>query len=113
MDSLTAQQREDCQDIFTLLDRDNSGSLDVEELGNGLRALGLNPTEAEIRHLMEECDTDHNGGLSLEEFVRLYKRCFTITVVTEEEVRAQFKRLDKNNNGTVEADELRELLITG
>lgn len=113
MEGLTAQQREDCQDIFSLLDRNGSGSLDIEELGSGLRGLGLNPTEAEIRALMKEADKDGSGELNFDEFVRLYKKCFAITVVTEEEVRTQFKRLDKNDDGTINAQELRELLITG
>ncbi|CAG9321006.1 unnamed protein product [Blepharisma stoltei] len=113
MAKLTAQEWEDCQDIFTLLDRDGSGTLDFQELGNGLRGLGLNPTEAEIRAFIAEFDEDQTGGLTLEEFKNVYIKCLKTSVVTEEEVKTQFKRLDKNEDGHVDANELMEILMTG
>lgn len=113
MAELTAQEWEECQEIFNLLDRDQSGYLDFTELGRGLRGLGLNPTQLEVQQYMDEFDTDHSNGLSVEEFAYLYKRSLSNSSITEEEVRAQFEKLDKNGDGSIDANELREILTTG
>ncbi|CAG9322153.1 unnamed protein product [Blepharisma stoltei] len=113
MSVLNTEEREDCQDIFKLLDYNKNQVIESSELGKGLRGLGLNPTEAEVRKLLTEFDKDHNNTLSEEEFRGIYKRCLSSTSVTEDEIRAQFRKLDKNGDGTLDARELRNILTTG
>ncbi|CAG9321007.1 unnamed protein product [Blepharisma stoltei] len=113
MARLTSQEEEDCQDIFHLLDHNKNQILDLGELGKGLRGLGLNPSEGEVRKYMADYDRDRNNGLSLEEFESVYQRCLSSSSVTEEEIRAQFKKLDKNGDGTLDARELKDILIGG
>ena len=36
-----------------------------------MRALGNNPTHAEVNHLMARADVDHNGRLDIREFIRM------------------------------------------
>jgi hypothetical protein len=55
--------------VFTLCDKDNSGSLDIEELEFALTSvLGKIVTRDEIDKLMKKHDTDGNGSLDREEF---------------------------------------------
>ena len=63
---------EDLKDMFDMLDVDRSSALRLEELANGLRALGLNPSESQIESLCRKADDrsgrtpgswlDRNGG---------------------------------------------------
>ncbi|OMJ74504.1 hypothetical protein SteCoe_26545 [Stentor coeruleus] len=101
------------QEIFDLLDKNNSESLHVQELGKALRGMGLAPSEAHIKDFMEKCEKDPNNCISLEEFRKIYKECKNISTFSNEEVVQQIRRLDPRNTGFIVASELKELLITG
>ena len=62
--------------MFFSLDRDNSGSIDAVELGVMLRALGQNPTEEELKALIDSVDgadgDEADGQIQLREFLKLY-----------------------------------------
>ena len=62
--------------LFFSLDRDNSGSIDADELGMMLRALGQNPTEEELKALIDSVDgadgDEADGQIQLREFLKLY-----------------------------------------
>lgn len=59
--------------IFFSLDCDASGSIDAEELGVMLRSLGQNPTETELKELIDSVDDgDKDGKIQLREFLKLY-----------------------------------------
>jgi len=59
--------------IFFDLDRDGSGSIDSNELAFMLRALGQNPTEDELKELINKFDDgDKDGQMQLREFLMLY-----------------------------------------
>lgn len=60
--------------MFFELDRDGSGSIDAEELGMMLRSLGQNPTDEELKELIDSVDDgdDKDGQLQLREFLKLY-----------------------------------------
>jgi len=51
-------------EIFNLFDKNHDGSIDIKELGDGMRALGANPTDAEIRAMMKEADSQCMHWLS-------------------------------------------------
>lgn len=103
----------DCKKVFDILDSDHSGSIDLKELGMGLRAMGLNPTEGEVRELMNAADVNHDSKLSYDEFSRLYSECFNNSSTNRDQVVQFFNSLDKDKNGTLNANELREALIGG
>ena len=48
----------DMKRAYDVFDDDEDGRLSVSELGDVLRSLNLNPTQAEIEELMEKADTD-------------------------------------------------------
>lgn len=43
---------------FSLLDKDGDGTITTKELGEVLRSLGQNPTEAELHDMIRELDAD-------------------------------------------------------
>lgn len=42
---------------------DGNGYVSVEELGTTLRALGKNPSEAELQEIIKRVDTDGDGKI--------------------------------------------------
>ena len=110
---MDAEEIKKAQEIFDLLDKNNSESLHVQELGKALRGMGLAPSEQHVREFMDKCEKDPNNCISLEEFRKIYKECKAISSFSPEEVVQQIRRLDPRNTGFLVASELRELLITG
>ena len=51
---LTEEQVAELRQAFDMFDRDRGGSISTKELGYTMRAMGMNPTEAEILDLLCE-----------------------------------------------------------
>lgn len=92
-----------------MFDRDADGNITTKELGTVMRSLGQNPTEAELREMIREIDTDGNGMIDFPEFLTLMARKMKDTD-TEEEIREAFKVFDKDGNGFISAVELRHIM---
>ena len=74
----TEMDMSDLIQAFEAFDLDGNGAIDIEELGNLLRAMALQPNssirqlnEDEIARLFEEADLDGDGGIDFEEFVTI------------------------------------------
>ena len=59
------------KDTFEAIDRDGSGSLDHDEFRLAMRRLGLGLTHDQIQQCIEVLDKDHDGEVSLTEFMIL------------------------------------------
>lgn len=68
MAKLTREQESDIREAFDLFDVDGSGSIDVEEMEEAMKALGVNVTKNEIKKMMDSVDEDKSGMVSYEEF---------------------------------------------
>lgn len=55
-------------DCFELLDADDSGTLDPDELLKAFQMLGVSASKAHVVRLMEQIDADGNGELDQQEF---------------------------------------------
>ena len=64
-------QIEDIKQKFLEFDVDNTGTIDLRELGNVIRSLGQNPTDRELKDLMDELDLDKTNVLEFPEFLEL------------------------------------------
>ena len=60
--------------IFKQFDRDGGGDVDLRELGLMMRNLGQQPSEAQMKLLIEEVDIDQSGTIDFEEFCLLMMR---------------------------------------
>ena len=60
--------------MFIEYDRDNSGTIDAQELNAALTDLGLRLTPEEIGAIMSRLDTDGGGDIDLEEFIEHFKK---------------------------------------
>ena len=75
MKTLTAREKTAAQKSFELIDVDNSGALDEEELRGAFKALGLKMTAKEVHHVFKTVDIDCDGTLDMDEFYVCIAQC--------------------------------------
>ncbi|KAG7284816.1 hypothetical protein NEMBOFW57_009431 [Staphylotrichum longicolle] len=97
------------KEVFEIFDKDGGGDITAAELGQVMRELGLNPSESELRDLVNEADLNNDGVISFEEFLALMSQTVK-ELDTEQELLNAFKVFDKDGSGTISSDELRNVL---
>jgi Ca2+-binding EF-hand superfamily protein len=108
--SLTQKQLQDLHESFRFFDKDGDGFISATELGTVMRSIGQNPTDTEIRDIINECDADGNGRLDFDEFANLMASHIKTQAEMENELKQSFKVFDSNNDGYINASELRKMM---
>ncbi|KAF1345104.1 putative calmodulin [Delphinella strobiligena] len=103
------EQMKELKEVFRLFDKDGDGSISVEELGEVMRSLGLNPSNEDLQDIVAEIDVDNNGVIEFDEFFAIMSRKVK-TSDTDSELREAFRIFDRDGSGTINADELRDVM---
>lgn len=114
VDRLSEDQTAEIHDAFALFDKRGDNKIDATQIGDIMRALGLNPTEAELKKIVKEVDpNDSHKRVSFEEFLPLF--------ISQRQKKAQgsmedfiegLKVFDKEGNGFINSAELRHVLTS-
>ncbi|KAK4795462.1 hypothetical protein SAY86_013456 [Trapa natans] len=107
-DHLPEDQVDEIMEMFYTMDTDNTGSLTLEELKDGLQKYGQPVADPEVEMLMDAADTDGNGTISCEEFLTMSVHLKRID--SDEHLTQAFEYFDMNKSGFIEFEELREAL---
>ncbi|GLT49985.1 hypothetical protein SLA2020_235040 [Shorea laevis] len=94
------------KELFKMIDTDNSGSITFQELKDGLKKVGSELMESEIKSLMDAADIDNNGTIDYGEF--LAATLHLNKMEREENVIAAFTFFDKDGSGYITIDELQQ-----
>ncbi|OIW06564.1 hypothetical protein TanjilG_03958 [Lupinus angustifolius] len=94
------------KELFKMIDTDNSGTITFEELKDGLKRVGSNLMESEIKSLMEAADIDNSGTIDYGEF--LAATLHLNKMEREENLVAAFAYFDKDGSGYITIDELQQ-----
>lgn len=108
-ESMSEEQIAELKQAFTEFDVDGGGTISTKELGYAMRALGMNPTEAELLDLINEYDTDCSGMIEFPEFCNMMSDKMNC-VNDEDMIRMAFRVLDKNGTGTVSSKSFKHLM---
>ena len=99
--SQVSQKRlKDLQLKYELFDVDKNGMISAEELGDVLRAVGLNPTGSHVEDLLRQYDADQSGTLCFSEFVRLWINELDAVEGDATLFKRAFEFFDKDGNET-------------
>lgn len=90
--------------IYRIMDSNNSDSVTLEELTHGLQRYGLHMDKGDVGLLFQAIDRDHRGSLSFDEFISAVRG--PVNERRKALIDQAFAVLDKNGNGTVEADDV-------
>ncbi|KAI5433345.1 Calcium-dependent protein kinase 17, variant 2 [Lathyrus oleraceus] len=94
--------------MFKGMDTDNSGTITIEELKQGLAKQGTRLSEQEVKQLMEAADADGNGIIDYDEFITATMHMNRMN--REEHVYTAFQYFDKDNSGYITIEELEQAL---
>ena len=106
---LTRAQVQEFKEAFDIFDVDGGGTITAEELGEVMRSLGQKPTRAQLDAMVNEIDADGDGAIDFPEFLTMMLRKMN-EGDPEKELRDVFMVFDKDQSGTISADELRNVM---
>ena len=107
---MNIEDENSCKHVFDILDANKNGSLDIEEFSKAARALGLNPTEADIQDVLSEYDTDKDGVLNFSEFMRLVRLVRVGNESSLEDILNIYNKCFPDNGGFISTDDLKSIL---
>ncbi|WJX37996.1 Calcium-dependent protein kinase 17 [Trifolium repens] len=96
------------KEMFKGMDTDNSGTITIEELKQGLAKQGTKLSEQEVKQLMEAADADGNGIIDYDEFITATMHMNRMN--REEHLYTAFQFFDKDNSGFITTEELDQAL---
>ncbi|KAL5995580.1 Calcium-dependent protein kinase 13 [Asimina triloba] len=106
---LSIEEVEDLKGMFRVMDTDSDGVVSFEELKTGIQKSGSQLAESEVQMLAEAVDMNGKGALDYEEFLAVFLHLRRMA--NDEHLRKAFSHFDKDGNGYIELEELREALV--
>lgn len=95
--------------VFDIVDRDQSGSIDTSELVEMFQNLGMEQASCTaVERIMQNVDRDHSEAISREEFYKFLSSKLSKNDNIQE-VQAVFKQFDRNKDGFIDANELKDV----
>ena len=110
---MPAEDLEEHRDAFGLFDKLGDGKVECGEIGDMLRALGLNPTQVDVKKVIADIDPSGQKRISFEEFIPIFTtQRKKVMAAGFEHFSEGFRVFDRDNNGTVSVAEIRHLLTS-
>ena len=100
------------KEAFQIFDKHGEGVISSKELGTIMRSLGLNPTDEDLKEIIDSFDNDKNNNLiDFNSFLIIMARRKN-DVDKEEDLLDAFRVFDKENNGKILSRELRYVMMS-
>lgn len=106
--TLTNEEVNEIKEAFALFDKDQSGNIDVLELKDAMKALGIYMNKEQSKVLMEKADKDGSGTIEIGEFMALMAEKINQRNPKEEVLKA-FRMYDDDDGGTIDFVNLRKV----
>ncbi|XP_072340266.1 myosin light chain 1/3, skeletal muscle isoform-like isoform X3 [Scyliorhinus torazame] len=111
----STEEQEDFKEAFLLFDRTGNSKITLSQVADVMRALGQNPTNAEVKKILNNPSTEEMTGKAIEfdQFLpMLQTMANNKNQGSYEDFVEGLRVFDKESNGTVMGAELRHVLAT-
>lgn len=105
---LTDDQKEEYTDCFKLFDKDDTGKISIDDLGSVIRALGLNPSQAQVEEMKKKADPGGKGEIGPDAIFTVMEGHGVVNE-PEESLLEAFKIFDNAGKGTIQVSELKAI----
>ena len=109
MSSLEEDKIKECKIIFDMFDSNRDSKITTKELGDCLRICGAAPSQQELDMIIKNLEDNKNEYIPFEKFLVILEKLLQ-NQDTEEDIINAFKKLDKLDNGTINEEDLRNLM---
>ena len=106
---LSKVQGDEFKEAFDLFDKDQSGTISVEEFGSVMKSLGQSAPAPELKRMIGEVDLNTDGLIDLAEFMEMLGKKMR-HLDNEEEIMEAFKIFDIDGDGMITGDEMQKSL---
>ena len=102
---------QNAHELFTELDRDNDGKLDIGDAAYLAHKLGVHMTKQDVKRAFEEMDEDGDGDVTFSEFSRWWGKVKEgDRRKARREVLEAFEKLDRNRDGEIDKTDFTKLM---
>jgi calmodulin len=92
------EQINEYREVFTFFDRDNTGEINLNELGLIIRSIGFNPSEITIKQFQQEYEQNRIDKINFQQFLQILI-CLTNEIEDEIDIIEAFRVFDKEGQG--------------
>ena len=110
-DNISENKIKEYKSVFDLNDNNKDGNVTLDELANILKAINISSSDEEIKEIIMELELEGNDEINFENFVSIVNRRDK-DVDNEEEVIKAFKFFDKEGNGLININELKNIMLS-
>lgn len=109
---LSKSKREELATVFKSFDKNGDGKLDMAEVKQGYLAhYGKLISDEEVEQMFNSVDSDQSGFIDYTEFI--VAAINTEELESNEFLQAAFKMFDKDDSGSISADEIKAMIGGG
>ena len=109
--SISDELKADYMDAFNMFDTNHDGTITSQKLGELMRKLGQNPTEADLIQMIEAVSKPGSKKIGFDEFVDMMEKKNN-EEDTEVEIINAFRVFDTESNGLISKEELFHIIRT-
>lgn len=105
---LSPEEIEGMKKLFQSIDKDNSGTISLKELQEAMDQWGQTISTTDLLEVMKSADVDGDGQIDYNEFVAA---TMNISKLEKDElIQKTFMEMDKDGNGTLTVNEIKDAL---
>ncbi len=108
---LPKSKGEEYKKVFESYSKGQEGNVNKQELANIFKAINIDASDEEIKEIIKKMDLEDKKEINYDEFLTIINQREK-DVDEEEEVLKAFKVFDKEGNGLININELKDIMLS-